>query len=147
MIIQVRPLTGETVKLMRVPITGGAPELIFPPRDGSISYCARPPSNLCAIAEQTEENNQMSITSFDPVKGRSLELARFDLDPDYDTSVNNLLWSISPTARVSPQREAPKVPYRFAPWRANKLRSSEPRGIICGYFNWQRTGRDYLSQT
>jgi serine/threonine protein kinase len=70
--------------LMRIPITGGSPELIFSVRDGSSSFCARSTSNLCAVAEATEDNKQMIVTSFDPVKGRGSELARFDLNPDWE---------------------------------------------------------------
>jgi WD40 repeat protein len=70
--------------LMRIPITGGSPELIFRVREGSSSFCARFTSNLCAVAEATEDNKQMIVTAFNPVKGRGTELARFDLNPDWE---------------------------------------------------------------
>ena len=99
-IIQVALIPGgATVQLMRVPMSGGSPELIFSMREWSSSGCARPPSNLCAVAEQTEDHKQMVITAFDPLKGRGLELARFDLDPIYATNKNELLWSISPNGK------------------------------------------------
>ena len=73
--------SSETAELMRVPITGGSPELVFPVARGVSGSCARSsPSNLCAVAEVTEDHKRLTITSFDPVKGRGPELARFDLD-------------------------------------------------------------------
>ena len=81
---------------MRVPITGGAPELIFRVREGTTSFCARPPSNLCGVAEQSDDHKQMIITAFDPVEGRGPELASFDLGPEYETNLQTMLWNISP---------------------------------------------------
>jgi serine/threonine protein kinase len=99
-IAQVRSIPGGNsvpVELMRVPITGGSPELIFSMPEYSSSSCARPPSNLCAVAEQSEDHKQMIITSFDPIKGRGPELARLDLSPEYQTNPNNSMsWNISP---------------------------------------------------
>ena len=68
-------------QIMRVPIAGGSPQLVFTARPGSLILRARPPSSLCAIAEPTEDRKQVVITAFDPVKGRGRELARWDLDP------------------------------------------------------------------
>lgn len=38
----------------------------------------------------------MIVTAFDPIKGRGLELARFDVGPNFDQTVNNFHWDISP---------------------------------------------------
>ena len=57
--------------------------------------CAKPPSTLCAVAEQTADHRQAVITSFDPIKGRGPELARFDLSPEYESTRWIPLWSIS----------------------------------------------------
>ena len=96
-ITQVQPKPGSfgPVQLMRVPMTGGSPELIFSMPEWSSSSCLKPPSNLCAVAEQTEDHKQMIITDFDPVKGRGPELARLDLGPEYQANNKELLWSIS----------------------------------------------------
>jgi serine/threonine protein kinase len=95
-IIQVYPIRPpEPTKVMRVPVDGGTPELIFTTQEGSSFFCARPPSALCAVAEPTEDRKFMRITAFDPLKGRGDELARFDLDPSFDPK-DGLLWNISP---------------------------------------------------
>jgi hypothetical protein len=69
---------------MRVPITGGPSKLVLPARNNSQILRARPPSNLCAIAEPTEDGKQVIITVLDPLKGRGSELTRFALDPKED---------------------------------------------------------------
>jgi serine/threonine protein kinase len=98
-IVQVRSVSGglsTPVQLMRVPITGGSPELIFQISEGSSIHCARQPTTFCAVAERSKDRKQMIVTAFDPIKGRGSELARFDVDPNFDQTVNNFSWDISP---------------------------------------------------
>ena len=114
-IAHVYPIPGPSARepLMRVPNTGGLPELIFTVRPSSQFSCARPPSTLCAVAEQTEDRKQMIITSFDPVKGRGPELSRFDIDPDLDLNVDNLLWNISPDGTRLVAARGPEGPIQI----------------------------------
>ena len=96
-IVQVRSVSAEpstAVQLMRVPITGGSPELIFQIAEGTSNLCARQPAALCALAERSKDRKQMIITAFDPFKGRGPELARFDVDPSFGQ--NAAIWDISP---------------------------------------------------
>jgi DNA-binding winged helix-turn-helix (wHTH) protein/Tol biopolymer transport system component len=85
-------------QLMRIPVRGGPPQSIFAASIYGDLSCARPPSTLCAIAEQSPDFNQLIFTAFDPVRGRGEELIRFDIDakvrlqpipPDY-------MWDLSP---------------------------------------------------
>jgi Tol biopolymer transport system component len=71
-------------QLMRIPISGGGPELMFSARLRSQMSCAKPPSTLCVVAEPAEDRKQLIVTSFDAIKGRGLKLTRFDLDPKED---------------------------------------------------------------
>jgi DNA-binding winged helix-turn-helix (wHTH) protein/Tol biopolymer transport system component len=72
--------------LMRVPLSGGSAELIFPVAAGSGFTCARSPSDLCALAEPSADRRQLIATTFDPVKGeRGRELARLDLKSPKDS--------------------------------------------------------------
>ena len=87
---------GGPIQVVRIPIGGGAPEPIFSIPGWSSSGCARPPSNLCAVAEQSADHKQMVITSLDPLKGRGPELARFGLSSDYATQNMLPIWNISP---------------------------------------------------
>ena len=67
--------------VMRVPITGGSPELIFETQVWSQINCAKAPSNLCVVTERSADGKQMVVTAFDPMKGRGSELFRHNVDP------------------------------------------------------------------
>jgi len=67
-------------EILRVPIAGGSPEVIATTRADGFVLCARAPSNLCAIAESTEDRKRIVFKAFDPVKGRGPEITRFDFD-------------------------------------------------------------------
>ena len=64
--------------ILRIPLAGGNPETILQlSRHGNVS-CARPPSDTCVLAEQSEDRKQMIVSILDPIKGRGPELARID---------------------------------------------------------------------
>jgi serine/threonine protein kinase/Tol biopolymer transport system component len=85
------PASGEN-RLMRVPISGGTPEFVMNARSVGGPDCARAPASICVIAEPTLDHKQLIFTSFDPLKGRGRELARFDTDPVAPSYV----WDLSP---------------------------------------------------
>ena len=64
--------------IVRIPLSGGSPEIVLQlSRHGNVS-CTRQPSSMCVLAEQSEDRKQMIVSMFDPLKGRGPELARFD---------------------------------------------------------------------
>jgi DNA-binding winged helix-turn-helix (wHTH) protein len=67
-------------EILRVPIAGGSPEVIATTRADGFVLCARAPSNLCAIAESTDDRKRIVLTAFDPVKGRGPEITRLAFD-------------------------------------------------------------------
>jgi len=66
--------------ILRIPLAGGAPETILQVSRRANVSCARPPSNTCVIAQQSEDRKQMVVALFDPLKGSGPELTQFDLD-------------------------------------------------------------------
>lgn len=56
-------------RLMRVPVSGGAPQFVLEMRNGDCG-CARARANLWLIFEDSQDGKQMTITAFDPLKGR-----------------------------------------------------------------------------
>jgi Tol biopolymer transport system component len=66
--------------VMRVPITGGPPEQLLVMKPDSLLTCAKSPSELCVIAEPSDDRKLVTVTTLDPVHGRGPELAHFDLD-------------------------------------------------------------------
>jgi eukaryotic-like serine/threonine-protein kinase len=82
---------SPTVRLLRIPVTGGPAELVLTARLHNF-WCARSPSTLCAFAEQRTDRKELVFTAFDPIRGKGHELARFATDPNEDYSG----WSLSP---------------------------------------------------
>jgi serine/threonine protein kinase len=76
--------TSTPLRLMRIPVTGGPPELVLTARLYNEPWCARSPSTLCAFAERTPDRKELVFTAFDPIRGKGHELARFATDPNGD---------------------------------------------------------------
>ncbi len=97
-----QPMEGRNAsvqpRLMRVPIAGGPPQSVFAAPIYGDPSCARSPSRLCAIAEQTPDFKQLIFTAFDPVRGRGEELTRFDIDAKakLQPTVLDYVWDLSP---------------------------------------------------
>jgi eukaryotic-like serine/threonine-protein kinase len=84
----------QTSKIMRIPIQGGAPQLVLTAKIEEWPRCARSPSSLCAIAERTPDRRQIIFTELDSVRGRGRELARSDTD-----ATKGYHWDLSPDGR------------------------------------------------
>jgi dipeptidyl aminopeptidase/acylaminoacyl peptidase len=87
--------SSAQTELVRVPITGGPPQLVLTGSSGLIHSfrCARFPATLCALAERTPDHKQLIFTAFDPVNGRDHELTRFSTSPTPDAEY---AWDLSP---------------------------------------------------
>jgi eukaryotic-like serine/threonine-protein kinase len=68
-------------RLMRVPVNGGVPQPVMETRNGARYECAPPPASLCLIVEESEDQKQLTLTAFDPVKGRGNVLRSIEKDP------------------------------------------------------------------
>jgi hypothetical protein len=59
---------------MRVPVNGGLPQLVMETKLEAPGWydfqCSRGLSNICVIDEVSGDQSQLSLTAFDPVKGR-----------------------------------------------------------------------------
>jgi len=80
---RINPLRSFSPRV--IPMAGGPPEMIFAMPELSSSMCARPPSNVCLVAEPTDDHKEAVFTYFDPVKGRGRELTRLDLSAGSET--------------------------------------------------------------
>jgi hypothetical protein len=92
----------------------------------------------------------MVVTAFDPVKGRGLELNRFDIDPNLDLNVDNLLCNISPDGTRLAVARGPEGPIQISPLHGgptqvipakglNKVRDLEWAAEGKGLFVWNVT--------
>jgi len=71
-------------RLMRIPVSGGVPQLVLETRDWLNFACARTPASLCMIVEASRDKTRFVITAFDPLKGRGKVLRTLDADPTVD---------------------------------------------------------------
>ena len=63
-------------RLLRVPVAGGAPELILTPAGSAEVHCAVAGSRACVLSESV--GKQMTFSTVDPVRGRLQEIAKVE---------------------------------------------------------------------
>ncbi len=78
-------------QVMRVPVTGGAPQMVLTGQFYGPSDCARSPATVCVVAEQSQDLKQLIFTAFDLQRGRGAELARTAMHPETEYK-----WALSP---------------------------------------------------
>ncbi|HMD85193.1 MAG TPA: protein kinase [Terriglobia bacterium] len=70
------------VRIMRVPTSGGAPQLVLEGRGIDYLACARSPATLCVFSEESPDRKQLIFSAFDPSQDhRGRELTRISLNP------------------------------------------------------------------
>jgi Tol biopolymer transport system component len=71
----------SAVQLMRVQSRGGSPQLVMDvPRFGNFA-CARPPSDVCFVAQVSEDGKKLVFSAFDPLQGKPHEVLTLDVLP------------------------------------------------------------------
>jgi serine/threonine protein kinase len=138
--------TDQPQKLVRIPIGGGTPELIFTLAIFNSFACARSPSNLCAVAEQTPDRKQAVITSFDPIKGRGIELTRFDLGAEYQARRFGLIWAISDDGTkiaFAPGRDGPIQVRSLRTGQQQVIHARGLNEIGIGALAWKHDGKGF----
>jgi Tol biopolymer transport system component/predicted Ser/Thr protein kinase len=77
------------VRIMRVPVSGGPPQLVLTALGTTDIHCTRAPANLCVFDEQ--QQGHLVFTSVDPIKGRGRTLATMEGEPSMA-----IPWDLSP---------------------------------------------------
>ena len=81
-------------RIMRVPVTGGPPQLVLEGRGINNLQCARFPSALCIFSELAP--GEEHFYTFDPLKGKGNELPGATI---HETDFYNFNWSLSPDGK------------------------------------------------
>ena len=77
-----KTLGGSTqVRLMRIPVGGGAPQLMLETRNEPDYRCALAPASLCVMIQASAGGKELMLTAFDPLKGRGKVLRTIKNDP------------------------------------------------------------------
>ena len=72
---------STALRLMRVPVGGGAPQLVLETRNWWGHNCAQAPASLCVVIEASQDEKRFVVTAFDPLKGRGKVLRTIERDP------------------------------------------------------------------
>jgi Tol biopolymer transport system component len=124
--------------VIRVSMNGGPPQALFMGRPFSLIMCARSPSELCAIAEPSDDRTQEIITTLDPLKGRGPELARFALDPND----NDWFTALSPDGTRIAATRSPAGPVYILSLRGQALQQIKVKGWDnLQEFTWASDGK------
>ena len=78
------------MRLLRVPVSGGAPELVAEASPGAAVRCVRG-RPVCVLSELDKGNGELAFTALDPRQGRKSELLRLATD-----LVGSPAWDLSP---------------------------------------------------
>jgi len=131
--------------ILRIPLAGGTPETILQlSRQGNVS-CARPPSNTCVLAEQSEDRKQMIVSILDPIKGRGSELVRFDLDRELAV-VELPACVVSPDGTRLAMARSPESPLEIRSLHGQLIRkipSQSVRNLI--WLNWSADQKGFFA--
>ena len=146
LMVQNWPVGGkESVQILRVPLTGGVPEVMSRVREGSAIACSRPPSKLCAVAELSDDHKEMIVRSLDPTTlnpadARGAELARIELYPNYDAEQSMLHMDLSPDGSRLATVLSPNGPIAIRSLNnlhTELIRTSEPIRLV----RWAADGK------
>jgi serine/threonine protein kinase len=117
------PRASGPEPVMRVSITGGPSQFLFTGKRRALIVCARS-SNLCAIAEPTDDHKQVTISTLDPLRGRGPELARFNLG-----SIEDQWWfDLSPDGTRVAATPSPAEPIYILSLRGQATQQIQVRG-------------------
>src|ERR1700751_3178415 len=63
----------EPIKILRIPASGGPPQMVLMAERYAYHDCTRAPANLCILGEASADHKRLILTRFDPIKGRGPE--------------------------------------------------------------------------
>jgi serine/threonine protein kinase/Tol biopolymer transport system component len=72
------------IPLMRIPVGGGVPQFVLESRNAQYLGCARAPASLCVVLEASPDDKLLTLSAFDPLKGRGKVLTTIAKDSSRD---------------------------------------------------------------
>ena len=81
--------SSNAVRMMRIPVAGGPPQLVMEVHGLTNEQCARQPSSLCLYS--VAGDRRLTFMSFDPMQGTGQEVAHIDDELPYAYN-----WTLSP---------------------------------------------------
>ena len=135
-----------TGRLMRIPVSGGVPQLVLEMAKGWDYACARAPASLCVVVEASQDEKHLTVTAFDPLKGRGKVLRTIDKDP----SVNYYVMGLSPdgTTFALSKSDEPEIHIRLLSLSGGSDRETTVKGgrtFLGGVFTGPPTERGFFA--
>jgi len=130
-----------SMRLMRVPISGGAPEQVLQSSPEAEVRCARARSR-CILGERDRIKNELVLTDIDPVRGKAVELLRLKADPAASPE-----WDLSPDGATVAIVDLDDAKDRI---RLVQLDSKAARSISLGHsktlsgISWSADGKSWF---
>ncbi len=126
-------------RLMRVPLSGGTPQLVLAELGVSNVQCARAPSTVCILSKFS--TNSLVFMTFDPLSGKENEFTRIE-DPEW--YLHN--WTLSPDgstlALSKKHRTQEQAVIRLLPIAGGTERTiSFQPWVGVSYIDWAADGR------
>jgi Tol biopolymer transport system component/DNA-binding winged helix-turn-helix (wHTH) protein len=132
---------SPAVRLMRVPLLGGAPQEILEAKGYHQHDCARLPATLCAFAEQADERDVV-FWAFDPIKGKGRELTRLPVSPSEPFD-----WALAPDglqiAAVKPHDPEGHIRILSLAGRSERDVAVKGWGVFINV-NWEADGKGFF---
>lgn len=101
--------SDQRLRLMRMPLAGGTPQIVLQEPAIDNFQCARAPNALCVFGQFSER--VLRFFSFDPQRGKGTEFAKIEVGLKYN-------WSLSPDG----------ASLAVAQWQQNKIELLSTRG-------------------
>jgi Tol biopolymer transport system component/DNA-binding winged helix-turn-helix (wHTH) protein len=101
--------SDQRLRLMRMPLAGGTPQIVLQEPAIDNFQCARAPYTLCVFGQSSER--VLRFFSFDPQRGKGSEFAKIDVGLKYN-------WSLSPDGAT----------LAVAQWQHNQIELLSTRG-------------------
>jgi DNA-binding winged helix-turn-helix (wHTH) protein/Tol biopolymer transport system component len=130
------------VNLMRVPVSGGLPKLVLTTLRLTDYCCARSPATLCVMGEQSTDQKQLILVSFDPLHGRGRELTQIETDPNGD-----YIFDLSPDASRVAVKKKGDAHIRILPLDGGAPRDVQARGGTLDSLAWAADGKGFFSSS
>jgi eukaryotic-like serine/threonine-protein kinase len=130
------------VRIMRVPTSGGAPQLVLEGQGIYRLACAQSRATNCVFSEQTPDGRQLIFSAFDPMHGRGRELTRINLQQpnasyDWDLSRDGSL-----LAFTSPNDSEGRI--QILPLAGGEALQVKVKGRRFVTLNWTADGKGLL---
>jgi DNA-binding winged helix-turn-helix (wHTH) protein/Tol biopolymer transport system component len=130
---------AQDMRLMRLPLSGGTPQVILHGQGINNFQCARAPSRTCVLSRIDE--NKLAFFTFDPDTGKQTQIRSIN-DPEW--FLEN--WSLSPDGRTlalaKKHRTATLADIQLVPVAGGNQRTIVLENwFSIGYIDWAADGR------